>query len=314
MLALSPFQDESSDRLDIDDEDKMLNNLDRYRINSVSTPAHVEIRSRQEFKNSARDVEILALEQEVQRLNQLVEQYKTLIDIQALTTKTMIDFSSPVEENKSFTKTCDNRVSHKKNDVAQLNAEAQVGNNFISVAVQTDCISIAQETQTDVVLEDNLNISTVKTLGLEQTDVLSVPTEITVPPPPPPPLLEPVLTIPPPPPPPPLPTTAEAPLGLMSGAPPPPPMPGCFVPPPPPMAAVPPPPPMLGTVPPPPPPVPGTQGMNGGPPPPPPPAMSSPAPLPAPPSGGWNSQKSSEFQKFVILSLREWLFELVFDS
>nr|CAI5839782.1 unnamed protein product [Callosobruchus analis] len=52
-------------------------------------------------------VEILGLEEEVNRLKQEVEKYKTLIEIQTLTTNAVIDFSSPVDEGKTFDKDCD---------------------------------------------------------------------------------------------------------------------------------------------------------------------------------------------------------------
>lgn len=120
---------------------------------------------------------------------------------------------------------------------------------------------------------------------------------------------------PPPPPPPPLPPPLPPPISMDGGVPPPPPM-MCRVPPPPP------PPPMMGSSGPPPPPLPMMSNappppplmmmgsgpppppmMGGGPPPPPPlsggPSAgtipghpTSPAPLPAPPVGGWNAQKS----------------------
>lgn len=59
-------------------------------------------------RSSARDVEILSLEDEIKRLKQELEKYKTLIDIQSLTARTVKDFSSPVEDVKFSFKSCDN--------------------------------------------------------------------------------------------------------------------------------------------------------------------------------------------------------------
>ncbi|XP_014280845.2 protein cappuccino isoform X3 [Halyomorpha halys] len=132
------------------------------------------------------------------------------------------------------------------------------------------------------------------------------------PPPPPPPMMG---SGPPPPPPPPMmgsgPPPPPLPPMMASGPPPPPPPPmmGSGPPPPPPMmgSGPPPPPPMMGCGPPPPPPLMmgnGPPSMMGVPPPPPltggstgatgiiPGHPTSPAPLPAPPVGGWNAQKS----------------------
>lgn len=111
-----------------------------------------------------------------------------------------------------------------------------------------------------------------------------------VPPPPPPPMMS---SGPPPPPPPPM---------MASGPPPPPPPPmmGSGPPPPPPMmGSGPPPPPMMGVGPPPPPPLSGgpSAGIMPGHP-------TSPAPLPAPPVGGWNAQKSCKFLFLLKYGLR----------
>lgn len=275
-----------------DEEDRMLNNLEKYKIMNST----LEFKSRQEFKNSARDVEILALEEEVKRLKQEVEKYKTLIEIQALTTKTMTDFSSPVEEDKSLAKSCDivnsdNKIGIIQNGEAQSLADAQTEKIRITVAVQTECHKVAQETQTDI-MSKQIQVRSVpkETVAPPQPPPLPTPFSIPIVIPPPPPMV--AVSVPPPPPPP-LPVTS---------APPPPPMPGCSAPPPPPMPGmsapsgpslpgIPPPPPLIGMggVPPPPPPAPGI----GGPPPPPPP-MGGPAPFPAPPTGGWTSQKSSK--------------------
>lgn len=65
--------------------------------------------------SSARSVEIMALEEEINRLKQEVEKYKTLTEIQLLTAKAVKDFGSPVEEDKSFLcKICGNCVNKLK--------------------------------------------------------------------------------------------------------------------------------------------------------------------------------------------------------
>lgn len=80
-----------------------------------------------EFKNSARDVEILSLEDEIKRLKQEVEKYKTLIEIQNLTANAVKDFNSPVEENKNIVcKNCDicaKRDKTEKKEVKEQNAQ-----------------------------------------------------------------------------------------------------------------------------------------------------------------------------------------------
>lgn len=85
-------------------------------------------------KSSAKDVEILSLEEEVKRLKQEVEKYKTLINIQSLTAKTVKDFSSPVEENKTLcVKTCDislqteNSFSKVSEGLAEQSEEEKIG-------------------------------------------------------------------------------------------------------------------------------------------------------------------------------------------
>lgn len=307
LISIAPYKDENFELED--EEDKMLSNLERYKILNSVSPTAVEFKSKQEFKNSARDVEILALEDEVKRLKQEVEKYKTLIEIQALTNKTMADFSSPVEEDKKFGTSCDlgNEIKNgiKEDAAAQPSVQAQREIEHTAVAVQTDCLMVAQQTQTcqqcDDVKIENWNI-----VESDKVEVNTVPKEIGALPPPPPPLSNlienifppppPLLACAPPPPPPPLPGCAAPPPPPplpVCAAPPPPPLPGCAVPPAPAMPGIPPPPPLMGmSGVPPPPPVPET-GTAGGPPPPPPP-MGGPAPLPAPPLGGWSTQKSGE--------------------
>ncbi|KAJ8967555.1 hypothetical protein NQ314_002871 [Rhamnusium bicolor] len=296
----------------------------------------------QEFKNSARDVEILSLEEEINRLRQEVEKYKTLIEIQTLTENAVMDFSSPVEENKSFNKSCDNlnnvsKVSKNDNKIselseeskiAQINAEAQTPIAMLekkTISLQTDLVTVAQETQTEIEQKIITDASTNTAQILKENCsrdktlfhfLLHIPL----------PLLKapssspmPGMTIPPPPPmpgmiaPPPLPMPGmnEPPPPPMPGitAPPPPPMPGMTGPSPPPMpgmAGPPPPPPFPGITGPPPPPMPfmsssapmPEMGIPPAPPgqccgPPPPPIPGGPVPLPAPPVGGWSTQKAA---------------------
>ncbi|KAJ8961942.1 hypothetical protein NQ317_001036, partial [Molorchus minor] len=122
-----------------------------------------------ELKNSARDVEILFLEEEIKRLKQEIEKYKTLIEIESLTTKTVLDFSSPMEEKKPFITNCDklinlskksqtdNKVSGiSKYKIAQVNTEALTGSHHKenkSISTQTNqelCSRVEQETQTEL--------------------------------------------------------------------------------------------------------------------------------------------------------------------
>ncbi|KAK9880093.1 hypothetical protein WA026_008609 [Henosepilachna vigintioctopunctata] len=64
-----------------------------------------------EFRSSARDVEVLSLEEEIKRLRQEVEKYKTLVQIQTLTANAVKDFGSPLDESKSFQSICDSSYS-----------------------------------------------------------------------------------------------------------------------------------------------------------------------------------------------------------
>lgn len=308
-ISIAPYADELNEKLDSEDEElKMLNNLEKYKIlNSVSSPTTVEFKSKQEFRNSARDVEILALEEEVKRLKQEVEKYKTLIEIQTLTNKTMNDFSSPIEEETTFAKSCDNLVRDKKigpieNGIAQVNAEAQTEGVLRTVAIQTDCFMAAQETQTEKISQTHsVSMDGTTQMESEEIKVLSVLNETEVPPPPP--LPSPTVPLVPPPPPPPLPSFSipsavpsingeSKPPVLNSNAPPPPPLPGCMAPPPPPLpgCGAPPPPPLPGCTVPLPPPIPGCTVSSKLGIPPPPPFMgmggTTPPPPPAPGMGG----------------------------
>ncbi|XP_044753972.1 protein cappuccino-like isoform X2 [Coccinella septempunctata] len=71
--------------------------------NDISPP----LTSRREFSSSARDVEVLSLEEEIRRLRQEVEKYKTLVQIQTLTDNAVKDFASPIDETKTFQPICD---------------------------------------------------------------------------------------------------------------------------------------------------------------------------------------------------------------
>ncbi|XP_063922402.1 protein cappuccino-like isoform X3 [Zophobas morio] len=240
-----------------------------------------EPRPNQEFKKSARDVEILLLEEEINRLKQEVDKYKTMIEIQHLTAKTVEDFSSPVEENKLF-KSCDSSLNK---------------------IVQTDCLSEAQRSEAQSTQTEDTP-RTDKTTSPIMIEEVVVEGEATPSPPmtlvaaacvvTPPPVLEP--SVPPPSPPP----------SVATFVPPPPPMPSLEAPPPPPL-------PGLGVPPPPPPPLPVASGgipppppltIGSGPPPPPPPP-SGPVPLPPPPAGGWVSQKAVVPPVPVSLGLRK---------
>nr|XP_023026230.1 formin-2-like [Leptinotarsa decemlineata] len=276
----------------------------------VSSEIEEKLKPRQELRNSARDVEILSLEQEIERLIQEVEKYKTLSEIQALTTNAVIDFKSPVEETKPFV-TCDHStgmgVENKitKKSIAHSEAQTDEINCKVEVSTQTENTT-AQGTQT---LELKSELSQTITLpvsdrticvGTENTCTpVVLKTSFSQPPPPPPlpsisetarsssPPTIPSIDYPPPPPPlPPM-------LGMIG--PPAPPMPVMVAPPPPPMPGMtgPPPPPIPGMVGPPPPPMPGMAGsppppMSGmaGPPPPPMPGMTGPPPPPMPGMAG----------------------------
>ncbi|CAH1379031.1 unnamed protein product [Tenebrio molitor] len=292
-------------------------------------------RSNQEFKNSARDVEILSLEEEVNRLKQEVDKYKTMIEIQNLTAKTVEDFSSPVEEHKLF-KSCDSSLNKlvQTDDLSEVNLA-----QFCSEAQSTQTDETQRTDQTtstnseaslkveEVVMQEKpppspppaltvVDKATPPPLALEPSTpspvLASEPPKFPTPSPPPPPMPVSVTA----PPPPPMPTSSEEapPPSTQSaiapppppppmpglGGPPPPPMPGLGGPPPPPMpGAGPLPPPMPGFAPPPPPP----PALNGGPPPPPPPG--GPVPLPPPPIGGWSSQKAVAPPVPVSLGLRK---------
>lgn len=268
------------------------------------------------LKSSARDVEILSLEEEITRLKQEVEKYKTLVEIQTLTVNAVKDFESPVVESKSIVKSCDSSCSNSKSIQTDnglvSSSRAESYKDVGTCTVDLDIV-VPEKTQnggleTDVPQAPSTPVKLEPTLK-PLSEVSQSTNNSTAPPPPPPPPLPPsnqlplelapstapppppctapppsVPGIPPPPPPPPPPGTGGPPPPPMpmSGGPPPPPMPGMGGPPPPPMPGMgaPPPPPMPGMLGPPPPPMPGL-----GPPPPPMPGMGGPPPPPPIPGG-----------------------------
>ncbi|XP_066252112.1 protein cappuccino-like isoform X1 [Euwallacea similis] len=234
----------------------------------------LSIKCRQEMKSSARDVEILALEEEIRSLRQEVEKYKTLIEIQNLTTSAVKDFESPVEEkvNGEILQTVDAATSPLAKATVGLESEFGTqteveGGGSREVFTQTE-----DEEQKE---ESSEAISS------------SLVSNIIPPPPPPPPPLSMAPPPPPPPPPPPLhastviPPPPPLPLAGMPPPPPPPPLPGVLIPPPQLSAGLPPPPPPPPGMPL-PPPLPGVGGPR-----PPPPPPGGPLPMPAPPPGGF---------------------------
>lgn len=298
----------------------------------IQTPDHphtpvLPSKTNHDLKNSARDVEILSLEEEINRLKQEVDKYKTMIEIQNLTAKTVQDFSSPVEETQSFTN-CD----------SSINKSVQTDNSSISFSeaqsTQTDKAQTTDKTTSTIIVNQIEELADRETLQNIQKEICCDPkeSEATLPtsasPTPSqltisensslvsplefqaealqsPPIsslqnensqsFQPTqssIAPPPPPPPPPLfsvaPLLSSFPPPLLSDPSPPPPPPPL---PPPLLNGPPPPPPMPGMfVPPPPPPM---LGSGSGPPLPPPPP-GGPAPLPPPPVGGWSSQKAGK--------------------
>lgn len=250
------------------------------------------------LKSSARDVEIICLEEEITRLKQEVEKYKTLVEIQTLTVNAVKDFESPVVESKSIVKSCDSSCNNSKS-IQTDNGLVSSSSKAVSFKDVGTCT-----VDLDIVVPENTRYGGLETdvPQASSTPVKLEPTTNSVAPPPPPPLppldqLPPELlpqvspsTAPPPsatmlgiPPPPPPPMPSASPLSSLPGIPPPPPcppLPATTAPPAPPMPMPggPPPPPMPGMGAPPPPPMPGM----GGPPPPPMPGMLGPPPPPIP--------------------------------
>ncbi|CAH1280152.1 unnamed protein product [Diabrotica balteata] len=303
------------------------NLMSPYENEPISAPSIIDeiLKPRPELRNSARDVEILSLEDEIKRLKQEIEKYKTLVEIQTLTKNAVIDFSSPVEspsiEEKLSEKFMKLNKEVIKKDISiqteeidgikkpstvsrSTSCDDSFTNNLTQISIQSQCNKPQLLTESSYIpppppmpapLSSDSSIQS-PLPQLQSMTTTSLPTTNKPPPPPPPPPLP--MTGIPAPPPPPMPSTQPS-LGApppppMPGMPPPPPMPGMpAIPPPPPMTGMPPPPPMPGM--PPPPPMPGMPApppMPGVPPPPPAPGMSGPTPLPAPPVGGWSSQKA----------------------
>ncbi|CAG9772988.1 unnamed protein product [Ceutorhynchus assimilis] len=222
-----------------------------------------------EMKSSARDVEILSFEEEIRSLRQEVEKYKTLIEIQNLTSSAVKDFESPINE-KGFLLEKVN-VATSTVETTTIEKSSQVFLDFKECETQTEeDVYVQIGTQTE---KDEIKMSL---LHLRHLHPLPPPMPQQVP-------------IPPPPPPMPSQQIPTPPLPIVSEIPPPPPIPG--MPPPPPMPGMPAPPPFPGMPPPPPfpgmPPPPPFAGM------PPPPPIGGPLPMPAPPPGGFNAQKEA---------------------
>lgn len=293
--------------------------------------------TRDNFKSSAKDVEILSLEEEIKRLKQEVEKYKTLVEIQNLTAKAVKDFGSPDLENKALkheeiglvSKMVQTSILMQELIDETTETEPEELKYFIDVSCQTCEFVSTTNLQTETSKEECIRLSSGHNFDGSTPRLFekpsSVPQQLTnkldalsllsaAAPPPPPPLPVSVSIgdagLPPPAPPP-----LPAPLINVGPAPPPPPPPLLLsnnvgpAPPPPPLPQLncggpppPPPPPPRGGLPPTPP------GSDVPPPPPPPAGMSgpppplppgAPAPLPPPPLGGWNSQRAGKKLFFV---------------
>ncbi|XP_076265744.1 formin protein cappuccino isoform X1 [Rhynchophorus ferrugineus] len=280
----------------------------------------------QEMKNSARDVEILSLEEEIKSLKQEVEKYKTLIEIQNLTASAVNDFGSPIKENQLCEAVNDSVV--KKNT---LNAATWMSAQYVDEGIQAVIRSDRQdaETQTEMlsgicrgiqtdtvvvskeaaIVESRSSPPQTPAIPSNETPVIPVPPPPGGPPPVPPPMPIDGSSAPPPPPMPsiagPTPPPPPPPPPCIGGIPPPPPPPGVGIPPPPPPPGMgvppPPPPPGMGAPPPPPPPG-GVPGDMKAPPPPPP---GGPMPMPAPPPGGFSLQKAGTQIAPLSLAIRK---------
>lgn len=314
-----------------------------------------EERSKTEPKLSAKDVvDILAYEEEIKRLKQEVEKYKTLCEIQNLTAKTVQDFSSPIEEEKIFyCKNCDKSLSRKpgsdnnNSDIVNLNdksrevlCEEKISNsidlknedleqrdikssklNGPTLKTDSTTISSAVDVVDGSIVPAKSSANTLQTDFYNKEDLESADALVKSTP------------IPPPPPPPPLPQMPE--LSFVENSLPKSPessnLSNKFVPPcPPPLPGMlnlthnssvpiqenrqsqqfppPPPPPMMpGVMAVCPPATPNFKSANLSPQsslnaiPPPPPPMNCPAPLPPPPVGGWEVQKSGKFDYSNLL-------------
>ncbi|CAH0555466.1 unnamed protein product [Brassicogethes aeneus] len=278
------------------------NDSDVFLSPNGNDSVSLNIDYRPEFKNSARDVEVLSLEEEIKRLHQEIEKYKTLVEIQTLTDNAVKDFGSPIEENKPI---CDSSnvvkiVGVERKKTAQIYEE--IDSKMVSIAIQTDDDNQAQLNEGKVNEEVEQKCMKDAETSTDKNEFEEASPKVKEPQPPkksePPSILPDVPTPspPPPPPPPPPPMMPGPPPPMMPGPPPPPPFPGldettlpgagALPPPPPPLPSLggPPPPPMPGMGGPPPPPPP--PGMGGPPPPPPPPGIGGPPPPPPPPGMG----------------------------
>ncbi|KAG5887427.1 hypothetical protein JTB14_024626 [Gonioctena quinquepunctata] len=130
-------------------------------IFATSSDTEENLKPRQELKNSARDVEILSLEQEIKRLSQEVDKYKTLSEIQTLTTNAVIDFRSPEREDEPFLP-CDNSTqtdeinlkievttqtddAFEQGEQTENETTSKLGGEAKSVRSQTEDISTATD-------------------------------------------------------------------------------------------------------------------------------------------------------------------------
>ncbi|XP_048524534.1 formin-2 isoform X2 [Dendroctonus ponderosae] len=271
----------------------------------------------QEMRSSARDVEILSLEEEIKSLRQEVEKYKTLIEIQNLTSSAVKDFESPTEErhpashlNGSNLKvgTVEVAINTERSTVDATAQAASATREFGVLATQETKCFIDAGTQTDFQQLEAMSSQTSSSLesSISSPEVPALQTSLVIPvspplppssagnaapnlPPPPPPPLPGGVPAPPPPPPPPLSGIPPPPPPPFSGipAPPPPPFSGIPPPPPPPGPRIPAPPPCPGM--PPPPPMPASAGGPKAPPPPP----GGPLSMPVPPAGGFDPLRAA---------------------
>lgn len=287
--------------------------IDRNDIdNDISPPAA----RRFDFSSSAKDVHILSLEEEIKRLKQEVEKYKTFAEIQTLTANAVKDFDSPLEATKTFLKSCDESGSHSYSksmerrvtsvdnnlekvpnagqSIAKKNAECQTDDEFFSSAnsnignirtvasSQIGNSSSIQESKTTSDLDgkeyasSNTISSSTSPMAVNSNRPSLIAEKAQQK------SLSPGSTCPPPPPPPPPPplpivTCSPTSPSNTSSIPPPPPLPVNTCPPPSPLP--------VNTCPPPPPPLP----VNACPPPPP-PFPGNPCPPPPPMPGNSNSQ------------------------
>ncbi|XP_018335635.1 protein cappuccino isoform X2 [Agrilus planipennis] len=117
------------------------------------TPTEVET------KLSAKNAEITSLEDEINRLKQEIEKYRTLTNIEELTAKTTADFSSPTEETKTTCDYCDKCRNKLSTD----------NNNSSSLRIKSDTLS-SNEIKVDSYIQTDLNSSAIEKLLLISTN------------------------------------------------------------------------------------------------------------------------------------------------